>query len=895
MRRNEIEKLCMVASSHYDCMNAEMARREVDGNICLSFDMSKCCYLQISEISKLWELKEKPLWTMFSEALVTLHSMSLPVSFLFRSDGKKICVYLGTLTKYVEFIKDTFLGVLPQMKFLMEKDEYTGKEKEKPFEGKVLFSKTWSDGGFLLGNPTGTEDFTISGQLERVIHGMGANPWEVCVFASPVSKENTINRYRDWTEIATANSIFSEVSYTDGEAIESTSFKKSYMHSAHYYEKIMEFCDKMKECVAVGEWDVVVNFASTSYQHARLLGGLLSSAYFGEESVPVPVHAVMHKSGQYKMLIDSRSYTHKFYGEIDYPTYGSRLSSYETAIYMTPPVVDTAGITIKDHVEFDVNRDVQGDTSLGRILENGDVTNNHYRINLDELNRHCLIIGLTGSGKTNTIKSLIHSAANSGGQKRPFMIIEPAKKEYWELYKLGFDKLRIYSVGSNEPFSSRLCINPFERVVYVDEQGNRKSVSIQTHIDFVFAAFKASFIMYTPMPYILEKAIYSIYEDCGWDISNNVNTRGAEIYPTIEDLYFKIPEIIEEMGYDTRMSHDLNGSLQARINSLRIGSKGATLNVQKSFPMKHLLEGNTIVELEDIGDDDVRSFIISLLLMRILEYRRQQEDCHHQVRHVLFFEEAHRLLKNIQSSTGENADPRGAAVEFFCNLLAELRSKGQGFVVADQIPSKLAPDLIKNTNLKIVHRTVSEEERKLMGGATNMTELQTEALSTLKQGVAAMYSEGDYRPKLVKPHYAGALVPDHLRNLSREEVLRRTSVSCMNINGDPGYIMLTDKRCAICRACKGCIGLTPEDVLTTEIQRTNFIRLARVLNPDTVKTCVVDNLDRHVLNFIKDNNVAAPENRVVRSCLMAALLRIWNLNSQELREKIERIYIREKI
>ena len=35
----------------------------------------------------------------------------------------------------------------------------------------------------------------------------------------------------------------------------------------------------------------------------------------------------------------------------------------------------------------------------------------------------------------------------------------------------------------------------------------------------------------------------------------------------------------------------------------------------------------------------------------------------------------------------------------------------KGFLIADQVPTKLAPDTLKNTNLKIVHRIVMKEDR----------------------------------------------------------------------------------------------------------------------------------------------------------------------------------------
>ncbi len=894
MKRIDFEEnskgIVMKYKNMLDAMNSSVV------NDTISYDqtLNSYAFFKITEISKLWELQERPLWDILTEVFISLHSQNADVSTVFNCDGNKIDVFIGGPFQFTEAVKNTYSAIMPQIQFTVNKHS-----NEEVFTAEsVLDCQKWNNGGFIKGNPTGCESFVFSDQLEKVIRGMKNKKWQISVFAHPVNKAESINRQHMWLTNATECSELSDVTYTDSDNLETTSYKKSYFHSEQYSKKVEAFVNKSEESVAEGEWLTTINFATTNYENAKLLGALLSSAYFGEESQPEPVHPLYYPENSFGRLINANLYTHRSFCDEDYPLYGTFLSSKELAVYSTPPVVDTAGFSVKDYVAFDVNRNAHGDTSIGQILENGEPSNNDYLIDLNEFNRHCLVIGLTGSGKTNTIKSLICSAGKNNGSKKPFMIIEPAKKEYWELYKLGFDDLKIYSVGSNEPNSSRLCINPFERVTYKDCNGNLKSVSIQTHIDFVYAAFKASFIMYTPMPYVLEKAIYSIYEDCGWDIDKNINRNGVEIYPTIEDLYFKIPQIVTEMGYDTKMRNDLIGSLQARINSLRIGSKGSALNVAKSFPMEHLLESNTIIEIEDIGDDDVKAFIISLLLIKILEYRRQQEDCQLEIRHLLFIEEAHRLLKNVQSGTGENADPRGAAVEFFCNMLAEMRSKGQGFVVADQIPSKLAPDLIKNTNLKIVHRTVAEDERVLMGGAMNMTEEQTEALSVLKQGVAAVYSEGDNRPKLVKPKYAGAFSVEDRKHVSRQSVLSATKKNCIDIGDNRGYEVLTNKRSGICRACKCYCEHKPEEVLYGLNNPNIFIRFANSINPLIINTCRICDVSRCLDNFITGNpQIKENKEFVAKNCLMNCLLQQWDLKTKDkkLNDRIERVYINEVI
>ena len=847
-------------------------------------------YLKITEISKLWELQERPLWDILTEVFIALHNHNIAVSTVLDCDGKKLSVYIGGQVQFLDIIRNTYAGVLPQLQF--SKNENFN---ENIYDATAVFAKNiLSSGGFLKGNPSGSENFNFSNQLEKVIRGMQGKKWQISLFSHPINKGASIGRQHMWLTLATECSQLSEVTYSDTDNMETTSYKKSYFHSEQYNKKIEGFVEKLEESIAIGEWCTCVNFAAENEADARLLGGLLSCAYFGEDSIPEPLHAVYHAKNSFKRIVNAEKHMHDCFCGSPYPLYGTYLSSKELAVLSAPPVIDTAGLSVRDYVTFDVNRSASGDTVIGQILGNGKLSDNEYSINLNELNRHCLVIGLTGSGKTNTLKSLMCSAGKGIAEKKPFMIIEPAKKEYWELYKLGFDDLKIYSVGSNEPYSSRLCINPFERISYIDKDGRKKAVSIQTHIDFVYAAFKASFIMYTPMPYVLEKAIYSIYEDCGWDIDNNLNRNGEELYPTIEDLYFKIPQIVTDMGYDAKMRNDLIGSLQARINSLRIGSKGSALNVSKSFPMEHLLEGNTIIEIEDIGDDDVKAFIISLLLIGVLEYRRQQEDCQLELRHLLFIEEAHRLLKNVQSGSGENADPRGAAVEFFCNMLAEMRSKGQGFVVADQIPSKLAPDLIKNTNLKIVHRTVAEEERVLMGGAMNMTDEQTDELSTFRQGVAAVYSEGDIRPKLVKPRYAGSFSVPERKYISRQEVLFATKRNCMDINNDSAYALLTNKKNAICRACRCGCHKKPDDILSRLANQQEFIRMAERMNPEVTHSCKISNIDKMLDAFIAANLSYENDKKAMKNCLMNCLITQWNPNDS-FKVKIENVYIREVI
>jgi hypothetical protein len=169
--------------------------------------------------------------------------------------------------------------------------------------------------------------------------------------------------------------------------------------------------------------------------------------------------------------------------------------------------------------------------------------------------------------------------------------------------------------------------------------------------------------------------------------------------------------------------------------------------------------------LNSDDDDDDKAFVIGLIMIRLVEHRHLQGHIG-ELRHILVIEEGPRLLRNVGSrSNDREADPRCKAVEAFSNLLPEIRAYGQVVVVvvvviSDQVPIGLAPDVIKNTNLKIAHRVVAEDDRLALASSMSTNELQANSLVTLKIGEAAVRSIGYDYPLLVKMDLDKELPPN---------------------------------------------------------------------------------------------------------------------------------------
>ncbi len=218
-------------------------------------------------------------------------------------------------------------------------------------------------------------------------------------------------------------------------------------------------------------------------------------------------------------------------------------------------------------------------------------------------------------------------------------------------------------------------------------------------------------------------------------------------------------------------------------------------------------------------------------------------------------------------------------------MLAEMRSKGQGFIIVDQIPSKLAPDIIKNTNIKIAHRLSDAEERELIGGAMHMTEPQIGAITSFRQGTAAVYSENDYRPKLIRPEYAGKLHlsgdPQAVRPRTRAQVL--SMVSNRFSAEAQEYTCLTG-RDLFCTKCLSVCSGKYRDMCSGLLEDGSFVQLAKQHDPHVTRLLVVSDVRKLVRDFIqskmKDDMPTEPELFFISNCLTRYLLELWSLSAE---------------
>ncbi|MHA1616982.1 MAG: ATP-binding protein [Candidatus Njordarchaeales archaeon] len=394
---------------------------------------------------------------------------------------------------------------------------------------------------------------------------------------------------------------------------------------------------------------------------------------------------------------------------------------------------DVLRIPIKSSPETVLPPTVEQGIFLGNIMRSGRITNLEYHIPLNVLKKHVCIFGATGYGKTNTCFNILIQLYKK--YRIPFLIIAPVKKEYRVLMNI-IPAMRIFTLGNENIAPFRL--NPLE----VPE-----NVHVQSHIDALKAAFNAAFMLFAPMPYVLEQCIINVYQKKGW----NLFTEEKGTIPTLDDLYQEIDEYTKKLGYDAELTNNIRAALKTRLRSLMVGSKGKMLRAKRSIPVDLLLKYPTLIELENIEDENEKAFLIALILGRIYERVRAMGETEN-LRVVIVIEEAHRILQNVGSQIPsiEGADARKAAVRYFSNMLAEIRAYGVGIIIVEQIPSKLVPDAIKNTSTKIVHRLLAMDDKEIVGATMRLNEEQKDALTSLDVGEAMVFTETHPYPFMIK-------------------------------------------------------------------------------------------------------------------------------------------------
>ena len=547
---------------------------------------------------------------------------------------------------------------------------------------------------------------------------------------------------------------------------------------------------EMRKGVSAGLWRVRLLAGGTSAEAASRVAGLVCASA-DLDGLPYAVTPASSAARSLQEVLEEPSPTAA--GGDAVPGHPFYASTELIAALSRPPEREMPGIRLALQPDFDVTQEPAAGREVidvGQILDRSRRSAGPLVLPLDSLNRHVFVSGATGSGKSQTVRTLLEAAT---GPASPGWWWSRLKAEYRLMAArlAGVDGgasgtaavvSEVVRIRPGEPDAIAAGLNPLEPAP--DENGRR--FPLQTHADLVKALFTASFRSDEPFPQVLSAALTRVYEDAGWDLAlgETVAADANPSYPNLADLQRAAIRIVQEIGYSQRITDDVLGFIKVRLSSLRLGTTGRFLQGGHQLDFGRLLRTNAVLEIEDVGDDGDKAFLMGTVLIRLVEHLRMVNRAKPAgpatLRHLTVIEEAHRLLRRPDApGSGASGGAAAHAVEMFAGLLAEIRAYGEGLIIAEQIPDRLIQDVIKNTAVKITHRLPAADDRDAVGATMNMTQAQNRFLVTLKPGEAAVFADGMDFPLLAQmPDGTGREAAAQAATATPAGVVRSRSITC---------------------------------------------------------------------------------------------------------------------
>ena len=539
---------------------------------------------------------------------------------------------------------------------------------------------------------------------------------------------------------------------TTGQAGKNTGKTTTYTNYAvkHTLELIEAQMKRLEQCQALGMWRFAAYVISPSYTITQNVAHTYVSLTQGTNSYlePSAINVWQKDDNAVSSLLQSLSGLQhpSFLLKDDVPDemllYPSLVdattlvSSSELAHSLNFPQKSVPGLPVIQCAAFGRNvicreqAPKSDSVNLGSIYHM--LQEEQATVDLDKnaLTAHTFITGSTGAGKSTTVCRLLREA------EVPFLVIEPAKGEY----RHEFPNAAIYSTNPKQ--GQLLQLNPF---------WFPSEIHVLEHMDRLVEIFNACWPMYAAMPAILKEAIEEAYRDAGWDLDNSVNPMSKDLFPGFADVLENIRKILQRSEFSADNKSDYTGALVTRLRSLTNGINGRVFT-PGVLSNAELFAQDTVVDLSRVGSSETKALIMGILVLQLQEYRMsEQKGSNQELRHLTVLEEAHHLLcRTSFEQASESANLQGKSVEMLTNAIAEMRTYGEGFVIADQSPGLLDMAAIRNTNTKIIHRLPDLSDRELVGRAAALNDEQIAELSRLETGVAAVYQNNWSQPVLCK-------------------------------------------------------------------------------------------------------------------------------------------------
>jgi DNA helicase HerA-like ATPase len=330
--------------------------------------------------------------------------------------------------------------------------------------------------------------------------------------------------------------------------------------------------------------------------------------------------------------------------------------------------------------------------TLGKFIDEGGVnTNIEYYITLDEISSHLACLGITGSGKSTTVSTILNQLP-----KHIKYLVLDFHNEYTRYLK---NIELIIRPGKDEG----TAINPLEPLF---------SSNTAEHIALVSDIFGDTYNFTHPQTYVFKIAMETTL--------NNYRQLGER-----EANLNALVKMIEKYPIRSYYENETKMALLRRLKPLIEGQAKMAFIGSKYIRINQILNKNVVVELGHLRETKVRQIYSQLLLKQLYDYRLSLGI--NDLQHITVIEEARYIVPYRR----DYEEPRIAE-----RMINEMRKFGESIFLISQFPSQVSKDTIKNCGYIIIHRIVGHEDLRHILNILNLNQKQINYIKKMDIGEA---------------------------------------------------------------------------------------------------------------------------------------------------------------
>lgn len=339
---------------------------------------------------------------------------------------------------------------------------------------------------------------------------------------------------------------------------------------------------------------------------------------------------------------------------------------------------------------------LQADLLNNKFLLIGKIkrTTKPFLYTTDLFNQHGLILGGTGTGKTNLIYGLSLQCMRQGVA---VWHLDKDKQDYRHLRRFNPDLL-VFDAQEN------LAINPLQPP---------KNVKPKHWIPTFVTIFAKSNSLLDGSESLLIKAIYELYEKYG--VFN-----GKDTYPTIIDLFERI------VSYNFRGNSRAVAYQDSIVNRLQayIATNRKVYEYSKGLPIEEFAKKSLVIEVKGLSEKIAR-FTINIIFYALFLYRIASGQRGNSLRNLVVVDEGKWL-----APPGFNENLSFSPLTY---VLAQARETGIGLLMADQ-SAQLEDSIFVNSRIKLCFRLGSGNDIEKAKQTMALTREQADYITKLDTG-----------------------------------------------------------------------------------------------------------------------------------------------------------------